>query len=515
MATHNLGRVAYADKGAYNSSTTYINKDVVQYNNGSYVLQADTATGIVPTNTSYWTPMQNPTALNQATASANAAANNANTAADNANQAANGIQGEISNIKYDMWDLAPALACQSSGCRISLDDSCERPLQRLRLYGKTTQDGTPTPDNPVELVSIGDGGSICSTIVGKNLLPYPYNIGTEYTTNGVTATVNSDGSIALSGTATGAAYFYLTPYTSDYDNGLRTPTGTVYCRGCPAGGSVTTYRLVFSVYKDGKYQRGYMDIGSEGQITINPGDYIQCYIRVESGVSADGLVFSPMCSSEQGTDFTQSAKQMLKVLTPNGMPGITVSSGGNYADDDGQQWVCDEVDFESRKYIQRIGQIKIDGSQTPIEIKPRTNSIRVIYSGYPNANLTEKQMCNRFEQGPVYSTDIIGSLMSKDNTRSFILGLPLDAGTTIDSVEAWLAANPVHHIYILEKENQIDLTAEELEQYAAIRTNYQNTTITNDADAWMEIDYRADTKLYIDKKFDELKNDVLSLGGNI
>lgn len=38
MATHNLGRVAYADKGAYNSSTTYINKDVVQYNNGSYVL---------------------------------------------------------------------------------------------------------------------------------------------------------------------------------------------------------------------------------------------------------------------------------------------------------------------------------------------------------------------------------------------------------------------------------------------------------------------------------------------
>lgn len=117
MATHNLGRVAYADKGAYNSSTTYINKDVVQYNNGSYVLQADTATGIAPTNTSYWTPMQNPTTLNQATASANSAADNANQAAEAASNAIEAfntllphehfstaqierVEGEVTNKEY-------------------------------------------------------------------------------------------------------------------------------------------------------------------------------------------------------------------------------------------------------------------------------------------------------------------------------------------------------------------------------------------------------------------------------
>ena len=57
MATENLGRVAYADKGAYDASKTYIKKDVVQYNNGSYVLIKENATGVIPTNTSYWSPM--------------------------------------------------------------------------------------------------------------------------------------------------------------------------------------------------------------------------------------------------------------------------------------------------------------------------------------------------------------------------------------------------------------------------------------------------------------------------
>ena len=39
------------------------------------------------------------------------------------------------------------------------------------------------------------------------------------------------------------------------------------------------------------------------------------------------------------------------------MPGIPVDSGGNYTDADGQQWVCDEVDFERGVYVQRIQKI--------------------------------------------------------------------------------------------------------------------------------------------------------------
>lgn len=38
--------------------------------------------------------------------------------------------------------------------------------------------------------------------------------------------------------------------------------------------------------------------------------------------------------------------QTLTLPTPNGLPGIPVTSGGNYTDQNGQQWVCDEVDLE-------------------------------------------------------------------------------------------------------------------------------------------------------------------------
>lgn len=57
---------------------------------------------------------------------------------------------------------------------ITVSDSAEAPLQGLKVFGKTTQNGTPTPDAPVALESVGDGGSVTTTVCGKNLLPYPY-----------------------------------------------------------------------------------------------------------------------------------------------------------------------------------------------------------------------------------------------------------------------------------------------------------------------------------------------------
>ena len=56
-------------------------------------------------------------------------------------------------------------------------------------------------------------------------------------------------------------------------------------------------------------------------------------------------------------------RQLLSIQTPNGLSGIPVDSGGNYTDSDGQQWVCDEVDFERGVYVQRVEKIVIDGEE--------------------------------------------------------------------------------------------------------------------------------------------------------
>lgn len=55
-----------------------------------------------------------------------------------------------------------------TGNPISVDDAFAAPLRGLTVYGKSTQDGTPTPDAPVPIVSAGDGGSITITLSDGN-----------------------------------------------------------------------------------------------------------------------------------------------------------------------------------------------------------------------------------------------------------------------------------------------------------------------------------------------------------
>lgn len=55
-----------------------------------------------------------------------------------------------------------------TGNPIAVDDAFSAPLCGLTVYGKSTQDGTPTPDAPVPIVSAGDGGTIVITLSDKH-----------------------------------------------------------------------------------------------------------------------------------------------------------------------------------------------------------------------------------------------------------------------------------------------------------------------------------------------------------
>ena len=50
--------------------------------------------------------------------------------------------------------------------------------------------------------------------------------------------------------------------------------------------------------------------------------------------------------------------------TSGGLHGIPVSGGGNYTDADGQQWVCDELDFTQGKRIKRVNVEALDATKT-------------------------------------------------------------------------------------------------------------------------------------------------------
>lgn len=104
-------------------------------------------------------------------------------------------------------------------------------------------------------------------IPSKNLLP---TISSSTTINGVTYTLNSDGSISTGGTAgTGGSQLFLvganwvgvSPYPLD-------KTKSYIMSGCPSGGSNSTYRIsIFEYYNGGSSNVNYSDIGDGVEFT--------------------------------------------------------------------------------------------------------------------------------------------------------------------------------------------------------------------------------------------------------
>lgn len=97
--------------------------------------------------------------------------------ADDANNTANSIKDSmtqisenkeaVSQLKEDTAALQKrqnVLVGSETGNPVSCNDAYSAPLCGLTVYGKSTQDGTPTPDNPVPIVSVGDGGTILVTV---------------------------------------------------------------------------------------------------------------------------------------------------------------------------------------------------------------------------------------------------------------------------------------------------------------------------------------------------------------
>ena len=91
----------------------------------------------------------------------------------------------------------------AKGSVLSLANSLERPLKGLRIFGRTSQNGTPTPDAPVALVSPGDDGVLDVNIVGKNLLEVNF---AKRTDRGVTFEGDGAGGVIVSGSASSYPY---------------------------------------------------------------------------------------------------------------------------------------------------------------------------------------------------------------------------------------------------------------------------------------------------------------------
>lgn len=184
------------------------------------------------------------------------------------------------------------------------------------------------------------------------------------------------------------------------------------------------------------------------------------------------------------------------VSIPLTLRGIPVASGGNYTDENGQQWICDEVDFERGVYVQRCAEITIDGTGISVSkynnlqcfcSKALPDVVNVIAPDVPKIILS-----NRYES---YA-------WTDQNNRAYCISGNININdsrfTDISTAVAILQAEKPKVLYVLATPIETPLSESELAAYRALHTNKPNTTILNDSGAHMKVDYTADTKLYID-----------------
>ena len=192
----------------------------------------------------------------------------------------------------------------------------------------------------------------------------------------------------------------------------------------------------------------------------------------------------------------------MSISTPNGLPGIPVDSGGNYTDSNGQQWICDEIDLGVGVYRKRVRTIVLNGLGTVPwkSLGSVGGSYRFTFTLADIAPKT-KLICDCFSyQGEIPTSGVEGIYAHGNaNTPSILIAQNRIADGDVSTLKAYLGENPIEVIYQLTAPIETPLPNDELDAYAALHTYKDSTTVSNDAGAYMELEYIMDAKKYIDR----------------
>ena len=236
-----------------------------------------------------------------------------------------------------------------TGNPLSVDDAFPAPLCGLTVYGKSTQDGTPTPDAPVPIVSAGDGGTIAVTLSDRN----------------------------------------------------------------------------------GK-------------------------------------------------------TQTLTLPTPNGLPGIPVTSGGNYTDQNGQQWVCDEVDLERGVKVQRIGKERVNTSDGGINEQYR---LALDIPGNEGKDGAFPCIISITPYTP-WTSCVAG-------TKLYLKNITKPEGGFYTAEELRALAIDVDFVYQLATPIETPLTPAEIAAYKALTAYGPDTVMQASDGAGVKLEYQRDVNLVV------------------
>lgn len=352
----------------------------------------------------------------------------------------------------------------------------------IKIFGRSTQDGTPSPDNPVPIVNAGEDGEITVYVSGANLLDIDHINFRPSESTGLTAQLLDDGTIQVSGTPVSA---YATVCSTE----LSLPDGTYFI----SGGEVADGKL---------YAQILIEIGDTTAYYINKsftitGEEDRIYFSIQTG---SGLSYVDDYKIKPMLNFGDTALpwgpyrglQDIPIQTPNGLLGIPVDSGGNYTDENGQQWACDEVDFKRGVYVQRVGRNANvndwdDRSPGNQAIEPTTSRFSLPLENIDNYKYSPC-ICNRLPYAKVDSYSTEGTYVTINEVTAKRIFARIEGITSLEDFKA--AVPDLEVIWLLETPIEAPLSSEQIAAYKALYTYSPTTTMMNDEKAGMKLTYK-------------------------
>lgn len=411
-------------------------------------------------------------------------------------------KADIAGLVEGMTDLAPAILNTASGSVITADDAAEgRPFRGLRVFGQTDQVQT-TGAQLINTQGAGNSRGV-DWVFDKGVVTFS-GVTVDTSISRVHCAVNVKDVMEI-----GKTYFAKS-FTVGViiDIAVEKPSGVIYTREYTPDGTETGIRIRALVDKSNDAG---IEIDLTAYVAITENERLSSWEPYTGGKPSPSPEYPQeiVSAGESGTinvsiSDSGSQSQSLTLATPNGLPGIPVTKDGNYTDENGQQWICDEIDLGRGKYVQRVNNFVFNDKalfSVDIEVKHENSiliNIPVTDASNFNTLGANSMLCDRLKacEHNIYSIDEV-SCGYTGGANYLRVRLPISAGTEIEEIKNYLADKSFKILYIIATPIERDLTPEEIAAYKALHTNYPTTVISNDAGAHMEVAYVADTKNYI------------------
>ncbi len=364
---------------------------------------------------------------------------------------------------------------------------------------------SPSPDWAQPIHSVGDGGSVTVNSVGANLFP-TLDI-QDVTAGGATIRNNNDGSLTISGSGNLTRTIFSEKRLNHAETVQRLKAGQYTISGVEPGHPYT-----FASYR---YNNG--DNNIEANTLTSSKSTIEISQDVLNDVSS--YLGLGLCGFPGSTIIQQTVWPMFNrgstplpwqpyvapssalIALTDSLRGISVTSGGNYTDEDGQQWIADYIyrrQTDGKWMLWRsCGEVVYDGSEDEGWSKAN-NFFRVNKGNFSSASMSGRGYSNYYKNITYIEGDSEGKTGFTVINNDVRIYNP--AFSDVSSFTQWLSEHNTEIVYPIATPTIEELPENVQTELNGLYTCNLHTDMWNNDGAFMNLKYVADTKTWINNK---------------